>query len=358
MSIQYCSKNKNYIISKKNYNDDYSFVKSNKIDMTLSGRYLYKYPFKTIYKKNLDKYPSKENADTLIQEINKKYNLNNKNKEIIIGPGTNGIIQNIIKILFTNNNKYNLITPYYSFEQAEYCVTSYNGYTKRIYCNNYKIDYKKITESIDNYTKLVYICNPNNPTGIATDNKEIIKFVQNNKNTLILLDESNIEYSNCNSILEENITKLNNLIVIKSFSKAYGLANLRIGYIVCSKKFSATYKNKITTHEFSGISCILATKVLKSNYYKKNVKKILKEKNFLEKELKKLNIDTIKSESNTLMTKTTFSKEQLNKINLLNVSIVEVVDKKQQIHIRIAVQDHKTNLNFLKVMKMVMKNEK
>ena len=81
MFIPYFCKNKYYTISKRNYLDDYSHVKSQKIDMTLSGRYLSKYPFATLNFNQFDKYPNVEQSSHLIQIIRTTYMRNQKRIE-------------------------------------------------------------------------------------------------------------------------------------------------------------------------------------------------------------------------------------------------------------------------------------
>lgn len=341
-------KNKIYKKSMRYYNDDYSHIESKKIDMTLSGRYLAQYPFKISNSYEFDKYPNVKQSDLLVSVIKKKYP-KLKNQSIIIGPGSNGIIQNVIKIVAKKNG--NIVTPFLTFNQAEYTATSFNMLTKRVYMDNYKINLSKIEKAIDNKTVLVYICNPNNPTGIILSNKEIINFANRNKKVLILIDESNLEYSLTKSLLEEKIPS--NILVLKSFSKAYGLANLRIGYICCNNNFYDKYKKLVTTNEFSGVSCICAYEVMQKDNYKENVKLVNEEKKYLIRELNKFGIRIIYSNSNTIMTETVFSREKIKYLNDNDISIVPIVDQKNEIHIRIAVQDHVTNKKFIEKLKQI-----
>lgn len=334
-----------YCKSKRDYLDDYSHIESKNIDMTLSGKYLYKYPFKFVYKYEYDKYPSSKKINKLVDSIAKKYKVDLSTKSIILGSGTNGLIQNIIKVLFSKD-KGNLVTSYLTFNQAEYAVSALGSETKRVYLkDDYQISLENMDYSIDDNTKLVYICNPNNPTGILLKNEDIINFANQHKKVYIAIDESNLEYSNEESIISKKFP--NNLIILKGFSKAYGLANMRIGYMVCSKKFKKEYLKLTTVNEFSGLSCILANKVINSDYYLKNVELIKKERAYLKRELEKLNIKTIESKSNTLMTETTFDEDFMIKLANNDISVVPIIDEKNRLHMRIAVQDKKTNRKFI-----------
>lgn len=348
MYIQSGLRNKLYQISKRNFLDDYTNYETKQIDMTLSGKYLYKYPKFTINYSNLSEYPShyivKELRETIktIQDI--------KTKEIIIGAGANGILQNIIKILFKNSG--NLVTPFLTFNQAEYAVTAMNGITKRVYMKeNVKVSAEGIIKSVDADTKMIYICNPNNPTGMLMSNEEI-KYIAENVNVYVIVDESAIEFSNKSSL--SKIEMPDNIIVIKSLSKAYGIAGLRIGYMICSRKFKKIYEENITVNEVSGISCEYAKKILLSNNYKKNIKLIMKERKNIEKNLRKLNIEFYPSESNILFSKTKLSYEIIEKFNKNDISLMIIEDEEKNIHFRIAVQDRKTNRNFIKKCKKIL----
>lgn len=352
MFIQFCYKNRNYLISKRNYLCDYSKMKSRKIDMTLSGKYLANYIDFDFDVSKFDKYPLQEDTEKLENTLKKQMNIN---REIIVGNGANGLLQNIIKILFIN--KGNLVVPFYTFDQAEYAVTSFKGYTKRAYVDNYKINFNKIKKAIDRRTRMVYICNPNNPTGIYTNSAELLKFAKEVKIPLVI-DESGIEFTKKESILNYSDIP-ENLIVIRSFSKVYGMANFRIGYLVCGKKFKEKYLKNITTNEYSGISCILVENILLNSKKEinDNINQIIKERNQMIKSLKEINVDCILSDSNIVMTKTTFIESFLEELNKENVSVVPVYDEKKNLHIRVAIQDSKTNDEFLEIMKKILKNK-
>ena len=268
-----------------------------------------------------------------------------KNYEIILGPGSNGLIQNICKILLNENDV--LVTLYLSFGQAEFAATSFGATTKRVYLdNNYNINLNYFDEVIDKDTKLIYICNPNNPTGLIIENEEILNFAKKHPSIYIMIDESNIEFSDRESLLGKEL--LQNLIILKSFSKAYGLSNLRIGYLVCSKTLSEIYKRNVTINEFSGISVYYANKAICSDNYKVNVMKIHKELKYLKYYLNDIGIETLNSFANTLFTKNIFDINFIQELEAYNISMVPIIDQNGDLHFRIACQTHKINMLFIK----------
>lgn len=348
MSIRYCYKN-----SSRNYLSDYSNYSSKcQIDMTLSGKFLGKYPGFNLNDIEYDRYFLQKDLKTLENIIKRKFNLQ---EEVIISSSVNGALQNIIKIIFANQNgKKNLVTPFYTFDQAEYAVTSFLGYTKRVYCDNYEISLRNILKAIDKNTKMVYLCNPNNPTGMYIESEKIIDFASK-CNTLVVVDESGIEYTGNKSILEyKNIP--DNIIVLRSFSKAYGLANLRIGYFVCGECFKKKYMENITINEVSGVACKIVEEILQKyeSFVKINIDLVIKEREIIISELEKLNIRCLKSYSNIVMTETTFSEDFLKKLMEHEIKVIPVYDEYNKIHIRIAIQDIKINRLFIRKIKEIL----
>ena len=348
MCTQYYLKN-DYIESFRDFSDDYANIDSKKIDMTLSGIYLYNYPPFKIDLKQLCLYPSKYDADDLIKKIKKEFNIQ---KNVVLGPGSNGILQNIIKITLKEGD--NIVTPFYTFNQAEYAATALGCKTRRVKCDGYHINFNAIKNSIDSKTKIVYICNPNNPTGIYISSKKIIEFAKT-ISSIVIVDESGIEFTNKESVLDYKDIP-NNMIILRSFSKAYGLANMRIGYMCCSPEFEKIYVNNTTINEYSGLSISFAIIMLNNyDYVKKNIELINREKKKLIFQLKKIGIDVIESDSNTIMSRTIVNENIIDKLSNEDVSLIKVYDIDNKTHFRIAVQEVQTNKEFIRRLKKVMK---
>lgn len=345
MCIHSLLKNKNYILSKRNYLNDYNYLNKKEIDMTLSGSYLVNKTKLDLNDFNLDKYPEKASVKKFKNSIKAKNQIKD-DFEIIIGPGSNGIIQNIIKICFKKSG--NLVTPYYSFDQTEYGCTSYNSITKRVYMNDDgTINYENIDKSIDKKTRLIYICNPNNITGIYEDNKKIIELAKKHSPKLFLIDEAGIEYTKEKSIFSNNLP--NNIIIVRTLSKAYGLSNLRIGYLICNKDFSKLYKENITINEVSGLSLYIANKIYNNTNITENINEIISEKNKIIDALKSINIKTYNSKSNVILTINT--PDILDKIiKENNISLLKIYDQNKKYHYRIAIQNKEINKKFIEAL--------
>lgn len=113
--------------------------------------------------------------------------------------------------------------------QAESFGLTFN----RVPLNKEKVhDLDKMLSSITNETNMVYICNPNNPTGTVNDINELKNFTEEAaKKTFVFIDEAYTEYANLPSLADMAV-KNKNILVAKTFSKIYGLAGARIGYAI------------------------------------------------------------------------------------------------------------------------------
>jgi histidinol-phosphate aminotransferase len=96
----------------------------------------------------------------------------------------------------------------------------------------YQLDLQALEEAVDANTKLIFFCSPNNPTGNSLD-REAIEMVLNNFDGLVVVDEAYINYSRQRSFVTE-LKDYPNLVVMQTFSKAWGLAALRLGMIFAS----------------------------------------------------------------------------------------------------------------------------
>ena len=116
-----------------------------------------------------------------------------------------------------------------------------------IYADIFRFKVKKINEkdlkefsNKKNYENIqfVYLANPNNPSGENIKTETLLKILNIciEKKILFVLDEVYIDYSSQRSFLNEIKNKINHILILRSFSKSIGLAGLRVGYVIGSKK--------------------------------------------------------------------------------------------------------------------------
>lgn len=218
--------------------------------------------------------------------------------------GSDSCLELISKIFINKNDKVLIVSPTYDQFRIE-CLLSEAKIISFIPKNIFKANILELNSIIKKKKiKLVYLANPNNPTGLYYDLKKINFLIKNNKKTTFIIDEAYIEFSgfkSCSILLKQNI---NNLFVTRTFSKCFGLAGLRLGYCISSNK-NIIIINKIKNHKsINSLAQIAGEETLNHiNFYKKKIVKINNLKKRLIKKLKKINIEVISTPCNFILIK-------------------------------------------------------
>ena len=156
--------------------------------------------------------------------------------QILIGNGATEIIYNFCSVFV--NKKTKVLIPCPTFSEYEKAAKFFGGKIIHFKSLNLNNDLSKFLSKIPS-NGIIFFCNPNNPTGELLSKKsiqEIIKVAQK-KSTLVFLDETFIELvPDLNHSLIKSIKSYENLFILRSFTKSFGLAGLRIGYALGSKQ--------------------------------------------------------------------------------------------------------------------------
>jgi len=167
---------------------------------------------------------------------------------------------------------------------------------------DYNYDVDSFIKVIEKYQpKLVFLCNPNNPTGSVIEREDIIKIIQKS-NGIVVVDEAYFEFYG-NTIVDA-INEFENLIVLRTLSKAFGLAGLRVGYAVANENI-LKYLNLVKSpYNINSLSQIIALKVLRTDVLKERINYILEERKRLIKELGKIpGVKVYPSKTNFILVK-------------------------------------------------------
>ncbi len=153
-------------------------------------------------------------------------------ENIFIGNGSDEVIDLAYRI-FCDPAKDNVIICPPTYGMYEVSAQINNVAIKKVtLTEGFQLDVEGILEAIDEHTKLLFICSPNNPTG-NNMNRADIELLLNNFNGIVIIDEAYINYSNQKTFIQE-LTEYPNLIVMQTLSKAWGLASLRVGLCYAS----------------------------------------------------------------------------------------------------------------------------
>ncbi|MDI6453624.1 histidinol-phosphate transaminase [Peloplasma aerotolerans] len=151
--------------------------------------------------------------------------------------------------------------------------------------------------------KVIFICSPNNPTGFKFDHSEIIELVQNTK-SLIVLDEAYIEFSSDQDSLVSYVESFDNLIVLRTLSKAFGLAGARLGYLVSNQDIIHALNTVKSPYNLNSITQFIGIQALKQvDKMIKFTNQIKQEKSVLDQKLSSLGLQTYSSEANFIFFK-------------------------------------------------------
>jgi histidinol-phosphate aminotransferase len=125
---------------------------------------------------------------------------------------------------------------------------------------DFQLDLDSIEEAIDDFTKIIWLCSPNNPTGNCLE-REDIEIILNNFNGIVVIDEAYINFARHRSFLQD-LDEYPNLVVLQTLSKAWGLAGLRLGMAFASEEIIRIYDRVKPPYNISQVTQDLVLKAL------------------------------------------------------------------------------------------------
>jgi histidinol-phosphate aminotransferase len=309
----------------------------------------------------LFKYPDSK-AEVLRKKISKKFNCDfNK---IICGAGSDEIIQMVCQLYLKPNDE--VIVPQYSF--LMYRIYAQIVGAKVIFAKekNFKVSVSEIIKKITKKTKIVFIANPNNPTGTYLNKKELLELRKKlRKNILLVLDDAYFEYmknKDYKSSLELFKNK-ENVITLRTFSKIYGLASFRIGWGYGSRKIINAMNMIKPPFNVNQLAQIAAIEALKDkNFLMRSIKHNVTAANKVKKYLEKFDILSNEVTANFLMLSFDNCKLSANYVfkklqskGIILRSIEEGYNIKNRL--RLTIGSNKENIEFIKAIKLIFKEK-
>ena len=314
-----------------------------------------KIKFKNI---NFEKYPDSK-CKALRNQIAKNFRCDfNK---IICGSGSDEIIQMICQLFLNKNDE--VILPKYSF--LMYRIYAKIVGAKIVYSKekNFKICIDDIIAKTSNKTKIVFLANPNNPTGTYLNFKELKNLRKKlNKKILLVIDDAYFEYMTQSDYVSGlKLFKNNsNVFILRTFSKVYGLASLRVGWGYGSKKIiDELYKIKppFNVNKIAQLSAIESLKDYK--FIKKSVQHNLNWSIKIKKFLENKNIKTNKIAANFFLLDFDSCKKSANYVakKLENKGIIlrSMDNYKMKNKLRMTIGSTAQNKKFIKEIKNILR---
>ena len=153
-----------------------------------------------------------------------------KIENVVVGSGSDAIMANIIRTFLCDEDE--VLTTEAAFIGFQVLARSRGVKYRTVPYNNWRYDLPALAAAINEHTKIIYLANPNNPTGTIFTRQEFDEFYKHvPERVLIILDEAYFEYAKDNPRYPDSMHyRYDNVITLRTFSKVYGLAGVRIGY--------------------------------------------------------------------------------------------------------------------------------
>ena len=299
-------------IVRKNSQEDKSLHKviltQNERNSELPDNFFKKF-LNSISQKDIFFYP---NTKKLINKIAKHYNI--KPYNILLTPGSDIGIKTIFET-FDLKGK-NIITTNYFFGMYEVYSKLYETKLKKAVYSKNKFNVRKILNKIDKDTQFIILANPNSPVGDTYTTHELKTLLDTGVH--LVIDEAYIELSSAESFISK-INEYKNLTILRTFSKGYGAAGCRVGFIVSNKENIDYYSKFRFMYEISGMSMKYIEFILDNHlYFQRYFEKTLKSKNKFVNKLKNTKLYVIDSDSSWFFIKSSklvkdmFSKNRIS----------------------------------------------
>jgi histidinol-phosphate aminotransferase len=221
--------------------------------------------------------------------------------ELLLTNATDEAIQLVMNTFVEKEDE--VIVPVPTFAMFKfYASLAEAKITEVLYEEDLTFPTDRIINSISSRTKIIILVNPNNPTGTAIPGKDILQIIQKaqDNDAIVLVDEAYYEFYGKSCL--ELTRKYENVIITRTFSKAYGLAGLRIGYIVANSKTMGFLEKASSPYSVNSLAVIAAEAALNDSEYMNNyVREVNENKSFVENELARLGIKTYQSTANFLI---------------------------------------------------------
>jgi len=221
--------------------------------------------------------------------------------QIVLGNGSTELIEMIAKTFLQPNEK--CLTAQETFPVYRMAANSINAICVTVALKKDRYDLQGILDAVDSNTRLIFIANPNNPTGTAHGPRDLQDFLSRvPPNVLVVLDEAYREYA---SGQVDVLSPAENLIVLRTFSKVYGLAGLRIGYAVCSPEVASHLNRVSLPYSVNLIGQIAATAALEDQEHVTScVEKNRQQRELVENEFLSRGYHFVPSETNFILLNT------------------------------------------------------
>ena len=240
-------------------------------------------------------------CDQLRQKIGERYNLTRHN--VVVTGGGSGGIALIGDAFLCPGDEVLYCAPTFTLYKGSAIRASATEVTLPVLPDG-SFDLKSMAGAVTEHTKLIYVCSPNNPTGGTVKHDELLEFVDAlPPHVITVIDEAYIEFATDPgySSLADSISDERRMIVMRTFSKAYGLAAARIGYLLSNQEIHANLMRCVTPFIGNRLGLAGASAALDDDdFLEKSVRYVKDGREYLVKEFEELGFRVFPSQANFL----------------------------------------------------------
>ena len=307
--------------------------------------------------KNLKRYPDSDGI-FLRNILAKKFKIDPK--RIILGSGSDQIFELICKTFLSKNDE--VIVPQYSFIIYRIYSKIYGAKIKYAKEINFKISIKNILSKVTKKTKIVFLANPNNPTGTIISKKELLILRKKlRSNILLVVDDAYFEYVKDKDYRSglKLFSNSKNVIITRTFSKIYGLAGLRVGWGYGPKNLIYALNQIKPPFNINRAALFAAAESIKDvKWLNKEIKHVNKWSKIFYKNFKNFGIETNSSNGNFLLVNFNKIKGSSKKI-FLKLAKSGILVRKMDVYkiknsLRITIGNNLENKKFIKILRKII----
>ncbi|MFH1367535.1 MAG: histidinol-phosphate transaminase [Elusimicrobiota bacterium] len=298
----------------------------------------------------------------LRQAIAKKFGL--KTENVMIGSGSDELIEILAKVFFKPEDE--IVVSDHAFIRYKMAGDLLGCKTVTVPMTDYTHDLDAMLAAVTNRTKAVFIANPNNPTGTYNTAAEFKRFIEGlaakplDNLPLVVMDEAYYEYAKVQKEYPETLgylAKYPNLVILRTFSKIYGLAGLRAGYGFSSREVVDYVDRVRPPFNVNLVAQAAAEASLKDpKQVSRSVKLVEKEKKYLYSELRKLQVPYVPTAGNFVLIEVEPLKGEdvFRKLLQKGIIVRAMGEYDFPCHIRVSIGLHAENVLFMKALKEII----
>lgn len=223
--------------------------------------------------------------------------------EIIVGNGSDEILGLIARTVLAEGNR--CVYSQYSFSVYELSARECGAECVEVPAKDFQVDLEGMLAAVNDNTRLIYITNPNNPTGLPLNPEALLSFIERvPQNCVVVLDEAYTDFMDEKLRTDSFgwVKRFPNLMVTRTFSKAYGLAGLRAGFAVANKELVAMINRIRPPFNMNSAAQAAAVAALKDQAFLRDVVETNKQqRTLLEAFFSELGLTYLPSQANFLM---------------------------------------------------------